>query len=122
MWSLLCPSLPLFPVMSNNLGVAQLDALVSLVISSVNDFKAEYHSASIPVPVLREPSSEGHDEMRKRLESKKLTKVAQIIEAACAQLSAIVVRPELTLANVCTISFILVYTNKTTIALGLRKG
>ncbi|KAL5513595.1 hypothetical protein ACEPAH_3994 [Sanghuangporus vaninii] len=82
--------------MSSNQGASQLDALVSLIKESVDVFKAECENAEVSVPVLSGQSSADHDAMREK-GSIKLSKAASIIEAACAQLCAVVSRPELTL-------------------------
>ncbi|KAL5531045.1 hypothetical protein ACEPAG_3921 [Sanghuangporus baumii] len=82
--------------MASNQGASQLDALVSLIKESVDVFKAECENAGVSVPVLNGQSSAEHDALREK-GSIKLSKAVSIIEAACAQLCAVVARPELTL-------------------------
>ena len=77
----------------------QLDALVLLISESVNTFKDECLNAGIPIPLLSSSSNTESAEM-KEYTRKKLGGVISTIAAACAQLSAIVVMPELTLINV----------------------
>ena len=85
-------------------GLADLDALVSLINESVSVYKEEYENARLFVPHLNNPSSFEHDLMQER-GSERLRIATNIIEAACAQLTAIVVRPELTLVNVWLLRF-----------------
>lgn len=80
-------------------SVSQLDALVSLISSSVSDINVELGSSGLPSPSLEVGSSNWRDNLPDASRAM-ITKATRIIEAACAQLRATVSQPEHVLIDV----------------------
>jgi hypothetical protein len=82
-------------------GSAEITMLADLISASVKDVVAEYQNAGHNVPSLSTTESGPFD--APHLQSAKLTKAIQIIEAACAQLSFAVASPGHVVTNVSSV-------------------
>ncbi|TCD60509.1 hypothetical protein EIP91_009955 [Steccherinum ochraceum] len=69
---------------------AQLDSLVALITSAVNDAKEEYSRLNLAVPDLASVDAHPMDSMPV---PRKLKKAAEIVNGACAQLSTLLLSP-----------------------------
>ena len=78
-------------------SATQLDALLTLISSSVEVVKSEYAKQGHAVPSLDSVTPHPMDSVLPGLE---LKRAVQTLEGACAQLTAIVAPPAHTLANV----------------------
>lgn len=78
-------------------STAQLDALVSLITSSVERVKDEYKRLGYDAPDLHSVEPHPLDGSQPSLE---LKQAMQTIEGACAQLSVLVTPPQHTVTNV----------------------
>ena len=75
-----------------------VSALVSLIVNAAKSIEAEYAKSSAPfVPSLDDLTPHPLDS---QVPSPALIQATQILEGACAQLSATVVRPKQTISNV----------------------
>lgn len=83
---------------SNTVDAAHLTALVDVLSSAVKEVIAEYSAAGEEIPSLDSTKPGPFD--TPEATSHKLNKAIQIIEGACAQLSASVARPGHTVTNV----------------------
>lgn len=69
----------------------ELDSLVTLITSAVNDVKAEYTRLKHPFPTLND--TEPHP-LDSQYTPPKLKKAIQAIQGACSQLSTLVTTPQ----------------------------
>jgi hypothetical protein len=79
-------------------GTTEITMLADLISSSVKDIVSEYQNAGHNVPSLSSTEPGPFD--APHLQSAKLSKAIQIIEAACAQLSFAVANPGHVITNV----------------------
>jgi hypothetical protein len=79
-------------------NATQLDALLSLIFSSVEVVKFQYAKQGYTIPSL---DSTAPHPLDSKLLGLDLKKAVQTIEGACAQLTAIVAPPAHTIINVC---------------------
>lgn len=70
---------------------AELDSLVALITTAIEDVKAEYTKLNLPFPQLADVKSHPVDTIQV---PRNLKRAVQVISGACAQLSALVLSPE----------------------------